>query len=89
MNSDEVVQLYVSFPDSKIIRPLKALKGFKRINVPAGQSISISIPLNAEDLKYWSEERHAFVLEKGNVKIMLGAASDDLRLESSMTVVDK
>lgn len=74
-SSDEVVQLYVSFPESKIERPAVALKGFKRVHVPKGQSVEVSIPFKAEDLKYWDVAKHSFVLEKGNVEFFIGSSS--------------
>jgi beta-glucosidase len=86
IDSDEVVQLYVSFPGSKVDRPIKALKGFRRVSIPAGKSITVTVPLKAEDLKYWNVERHAFVLEKGKVALMIGAASDDIRLNGTLSV---
>jgi beta-glucosidase len=46
----------------------------------------VTIPLRAEDLKYWSEADRAFVLERGEVQIMIGAASDDIRLKGKMAV---
>ena len=87
MDGDEVVQLYVSYPDSNVERPVRALKGFRRIHIPAGQSVVVSIPLKAEDLTYWDESQHAFVLEKGNVLLMVGAASDDIRLTGTIDVL--
>ncbi len=86
VNSDEVLQLYVSFPDSKVNRPVKALKGFRRVNIPAGRSVTVNLPLKAEDLKYWDEDRHAWVLEKGRVQLMIGAASNDIRLTGKINV---
>jgi beta-glucosidase len=80
MNSDEVVQVYVGFPDSKVSRPIKALKAFKRANIPAGERVTVTLPLKADDLKYWNETQHAFVLEKGKVHLSIGASSDDIRL---------
>ena len=80
MNSDEVVQVYVGFPDSKVSRPAKALKAFKRVNIPAGQTATVAFPLKAEELKYWSEAQHAFVLEQGQIKLFVGSSSDDIRL---------
>jgi beta-glucosidase len=80
VKSDEVVQVYVNFPGSKVQRPVKALKGFKRVFIPAGEVMNVIIPLKADDLKYWSIENHAFILEKGQVKIMVGASSEDIRL---------
>jgi beta-glucosidase len=84
LDGDEVLQLYVSFPGSKVLRPIKALKGFKRVHIPAGQSMTVMIPLRADDLKYWSEADRAFVLERGEVQIMIGAASNDIRLKGKM-----
>ncbi len=86
MNGDEVLQLYVSFPDSKVQRPAKALKGFKRVHIPASSSITVPMSLKSEDLTYWDEKQHAFVLEKGTVQLMIGAASDDIRLHSTVEV---
>jgi beta-glucosidase len=87
MDGDEVVQLYVSYPGSSVERPVKALKGFRRIRIPTGQSVVVSIPLKAEDLAYWDESQHALVLEKGHVHLMVGAASDDIRLTHTIEVL--
>jgi beta-glucosidase len=84
MDGDEVVQLYVSYPDSKVERPAKALKGFRRIHIPSGRSVAVTILLKAEDLAYWDTARHEFVLEKGNIRLMVGAASDDIRLNGTI-----
>ncbi len=80
-SSDEVVQLYVGFPESKIERPAIALKGFKRVHVPKGQSVEVSIPIKAEDLKYWDLAKHSFVLEKGNVEFFIGSSSVEPKLK--------
>lgn len=85
-DSDEVVQLYVSFPDSRVERPRLALKGFRRVHVGLGQVQRVSIPLVADDLTYWDTDKHAFVLEKGRVIIHAGASSADLRLTTEVTV---
>ncbi|MEE4214418.1 MAG: glycoside hydrolase family 3 C-terminal domain-containing protein [Bacteroidales bacterium] len=87
LSSDEVVQLYVSFPDSEVERPIKALKGFRRIHVPAGESIRVSIPLEADELRYWNVEEHRFVLEKGTVNVMVGASSEDIRLRGELEAI--
>jgi beta-glucosidase len=79
-DSDEVPQLYVSFPDSKVIRPAIALKGFKRVFIAKGETIKVSIPLKAEDLAYWDSVKHSFVLEKGIVRFFIGTSSEDFRL---------
>lgn len=80
MSSDEVVQLYVSFPDSKVKRAVMSLKGFKRVHIPAGETVTVTLPLEADELRYWDTEKNAFVLEKGTVNLMVGASSEDIRL---------
>ena len=87
-DSDEVVQLYASFPESKVERPLKALKGFKRVFVPKGETIEVVIPLKAEDLKYWDTDQHRFVLEKGKINFFAGPSSADPKLSGSLLSVN-
>jgi beta-glucosidase len=86
-DSDEVVQLYVSFPDSKVGRPATALKGFSRVHVRKGEIKMVTIPLRADDIKYWDVEKHAFVLEKGKLDIAVGASSADLPLSGEITIL--
>jgi beta-glucosidase len=76
LDGDEVVQLYVSYPDSKVERPIKQLKGFKRVFIHAGETLKVTIPLKAEDLAYWNVEKHAFTVEKGKVNLMVGSSSE-------------
>ncbi len=86
MNSDEVVQLYVSFPDSEVERPVKALKGFKRVHIPAGEMMTVTIPLKADELRYWNVEKQDFVLEEGQVQLLVGASSEDIRLKGTLEI---
>ncbi|HBC79906.1 MAG TPA: beta-glucosidase, partial [Bacteroidales bacterium] len=85
-DSDEVAQLYVSFPDSKVGQPLKALKGFKRILVPKGSTVSVTIPLKATDLQYWDPSKQKWAPDIGKVNFFIGASSMDARLTGSLTV---
>ncbi|HZY24265.1 MAG TPA: glycoside hydrolase family 3 C-terminal domain-containing protein [Bacteroidales bacterium] len=85
-DSDEVTQLYVSFPESKVDRPAIALKGFKRIFVRKGETARVSIPLKASDLTYWDTTSQKFVLEPGKVKYSIGASSEDFKLNGEITV---
>ena len=56
------------------------LKGFARVFIPAGESRTVSILLKAEDLSYWDTGKHAFVAEKGKIRVMAGSSSADIRL---------
>lgn len=85
-DSDEVVQLYVSFPESAVERPAIALKGFRRVYVRKGETLEVTIPVVVNDLAYWDTGRHDFVVEKGKVIIHAGASSADLRLQTQVQV---
>jgi beta-glucosidase len=81
---DEVVQLYVSFPQSQVERPNKALKGFKRVTLMPGESKTIDICINKDDLAWWNSQLNSFVVEPGRVNILVGASSSDIRLKGSL-----
>ena len=85
-DGEEVVQLYVSFPDSKIKRPVKQLKGFKRVMIPKGESRTVTFELKASDLAYWDNDKDSYIVEPGTVNLMIGASSEDIRIEKKMTV---
>jgi beta-glucosidase len=87
-DGEEVVQLYVSFPDSKVSRPVIALKGFERVAVKKGATVTVTLPLDANELAYWNVERHAFVLEPGRVQLQIGASSADIRLTATLQAVN-
>ena len=83
---DEVVQLYVRFPESKVERPLKQLRGFQRVTAKAGETKAVSLELRAADLAYWSPERHAWTVEPGPVELLVGNSSSDRALTLSKTI---
>jgi beta-glucosidase len=83
---DEVVQLYVRFPVSKVERPLKQLRGFQRVTAKAGETKTVSLELRAADLAYWSPERHAWTVEPGPVELLVGNSSSDRALTLSKTI---
>ncbi len=83
---DEVVQLYVGYPGSKVSRPIKDLRGFHRIHLEKGETKTVEFVLKAEDLRYWDPESDKWVLEKTPVKIMIGASSSDIRQELVLNV---
>lgn len=86
LDGDEVAQLYVSFPESAVERAPIALKGFQRVTIASGKSSLVTIPLKAEDLKYWDDRLKAFTLEKGTVEFFVGGTSADRRLSGTLTI---
>lgn len=88
-DGDEVVQLYVSFPDSKVKRPVLQLKGFRRLFIKAGDTHTVTFTLKASDLNYWNIEKHAFTTEPGKVMLQLGSSSADIRLNKEIEMIKK
>lgn len=86
VDGDEVAQVYVSYPSSRVSRPIKQLRGFRRITIGAGDSETVEITIPKKDLGYWSDEVNDFVVEPGVVKIMVGASSSDIRLLGEMRI---
>ena len=74
-DGDEVVQMYVRHLGFKVERPLKELKGFERVAIPAGQTRQVSLKLNAADLAYWDERQKKWVVEAEPVEIQVGGSS--------------
>lgn len=85
-DGEEVVQLYVSHPQSKIDRPIKQLKGFQRIMIIKGENKMVSFTLSADELAYWDNDKDAYVIEPETVNIMIGSSSDDIRLTKTIQV---
>lgn len=83
-DSDEVAQLYVSFPSSKVNRPQLALKGFKRIFVPKGSSVTVTIPIKYEDLMYWDIQTGRWLFEVTKTSFFVGSSSADERLSGEL-----
>ena len=86
VDGEEVVQVYVQYPGSKVVRPQKQLRGFRRVSIPAGQTLRVEIPIAAKDLAYWSPEQHDWVVEKGRVRFLAGASSADIRCRKARRI---
>jgi beta-glucosidase len=84
---DEVVQMYVKHLNSRVERPLKELRGFKRVTVKPSETKTVSIPLKAENLAYWEKDQHRFVVEPEQISIMVGSSSADIKLQAAIEVV--
>jgi beta-glucosidase len=77
---DEVVQLYVRYPESKVDRPRKQLRAFERIGLDPGSTKTVTLRLAAADLAYWDPKSHAWVVEPGRVELLVGGSSADAAL---------
>jgi beta-glucosidase len=86
-DGDEVVELYVAFPGSTLQRPLKQLRGFQRVTLPAGQTQHVSFDVPATAFGYWDATAGALAVEPGvGAEIQVGASSADIRLRATLDV---
>ncbi len=81
VDGDEVVQVYVKTPDSgaSLERPLKRLKGFKRVTIPAGQTRRVAIAIDCADLWFWDAKEGRITFDPGRYVFEVGASSRDIR----------
>jgi beta-glucosidase len=82
---DEVAQLYINDPVASIPRPVKELKGYKRITLMPGEQKKIIFTMHADMLAFTGLD-YRKVIEPGKIKIMIGASSEDIRLEKCFTI---
>lgn len=75
----EIVQIYVSAPESSVERPVKELKGFGKIFLEPGKSGEVKVTLDKAAISYFDAEKHDWAAEKGNYRILVGASSEDIR----------
>ena len=80
-DGDEVVQIYMRTPDSpaSLQRPIKRLKGFKRVTIPAGQIKTVSIDIDCADFWFWDLNENKITYDQGNYVFEIGASSKDIR----------
>ena len=83
-DGEEVTQLYVSYPNSKVERPIKQLRAFKRIFIKSEETKQIDFSIPLDDLSYWNEEKQVFFTEPGRVNLLIGASSEDIRLKGTI-----
>ena len=75
----EVAQLYVSDPVCSVMRPVKELKGFKKVFLKPGESRRITLDIPVSSLAFYSEAQSQFVVEPGEFILQLGASASDIK----------
>jgi beta-glucosidase len=81
----EIVQLYLRDMVSSVVRPLKELKGFQKISLKPGEQRHLSFTVDRELLSFFNSKLQ-WGAEAGEFKLMVGSASDDIRLETTYTL---
>jgi beta-glucosidase len=72
---DDVAQLYIHDPVASISQPVRRLRGFERVTVPAGQSTTVTWHLDRNDVGFYDNSGH-FVVEPGTIEVYVGDSSD-------------
>jgi len=85
-DGDEVVQLYVSLPDSKLKKPIRSLQGFKRIHLKAGETQTVDFELIPEQFAV-RDANNLAVTETGKVQISVGGKQPDAKSISEKNVI--
>ena len=80
-----MAQLYVCDRVASVTRPVKELKGFKRLFLEPGETRRMTFSLDLRQLAFYDRDME-YVAEPGEVAIWVGSSSEDLRLESSVVV---
>jgi beta-glucosidase len=83
----EVVQLYVRDVKSSVDRPLKELKGFRRVELSPGETKDVSFSLDRQALSFYSTASHRWVAEPGEFEVWVGASSRDIRLKGTFDLM--
>jgi beta-glucosidase len=83
---EEVPQLYVQHPDSRVTRPRLDLRGYQRIALAPGERRTVVFRVPATALAWWNPDEHRWRLERETVRFAVGASSADLRLDGSVLV---
>jgi beta-glucosidase len=82
---DEVAQLYMRDIAASVTRPVKQLKGFRRITLRPGEKRRVEFTLSPEHLGFWNQENR-FIVEPGDFKVTVGDSSEG-GLEAFFTVI--
>jgi len=82
----ETVQVYVRDVKSKLVRPVKELKGFAKVELEPGETQTVSVPLGFRAFAYYHPGYKGWITEDGEFEILVGASAADIRLRETVTL---
>lgn len=82
----EVVQFYVGDDKASVVRPVKELKHFDKVQLQPGEEKTITYTVSDDDLKFFDEVKHEWVAEPGSFTIYVGASSADIKGKVKVTL---
>lgn len=86
VSGKEVVELYIAPNKGKIIRPVRELRAFKKIELAPGESQVVEFDLNKRDFAYWENKLHDWQVETGEYRLEIGSSVEDIRLTDQVKV---
>lgn len=86
VEGDEVVQLYTSFRNCGVTRPVQELKGFKRVTLKPGEEKTVTFNLSMRQLGFYNEDME-FVVEPGTLHVMIGPESGNYPIDETIEIV--
>jgi beta-glucosidase len=84
----EIAQMYISDVKASVERPEKELKDFIRVDLKPGEKKMVELEINQADLSFFDEASNTWVAEPGEFKVLIGAASNDIKLEKTFTLAE-
>jgi beta-glucosidase len=84
---DEVAQVYFRHVHSALPQPKLALCGFARVHLEQRQRVNVTVNIPVERLRYWDTAKKQYAVEPGGYELLVGAASDDIRLHAPLKIV--
>lgn len=85
MDGAEIAQLYIGKKGAKVFRPARELKGFKKVFIKAGESVTVNIPFDGKTFRYFNVLTNKWEVEGGEYQIYIGASSEDVKLKGAIT----
>ena len=82
----EIVQVYIAKPGAEIFRPAQELKAFARVSLAAGESCTVTLPLDDKAFRYWNTRTDCWEVEGGRYEVRVGASSADIRLTANVDI---
>lgn len=82
----EIVQVYIAKPGAEIFRPAQELKAFARVPLAAGESRTVTLPLDDKAFRYWNTSTDGWEIEGGRYEVRVGASSADIRLTANVDI---
>ena len=81
-----VAQLYVAAPEQDLIRPVRELKGFAKVDLQPGEAKDVTFALDKRSFAYWNETIHDWHVLSGEYAVLVGSSSRDLPLCAKVSV---